>query len=1228
MNELEFTTEVASWINLILSQNPSLPFSGAKCEMRKKGALQRRDLTLLDKDKRIVLTGEVKLPYQKDGGSPYNASVVQDARKKAKQAPAPYFFTWNVNEFVLWESSPTITKLQEHDFKSWEVASVHNEGQLELPTTEQIVKTWLFQLLREFAQIVRGTSKIGHKSPDEKFIEMLESSLRMPILLTVEALDALYKTSHVKSKLDKWMRDEQGWVIYSDPEGIRDNLERTAKFSCYTLVNKLVFYEALLKRYGSKLDKLCIPEHINKGENLRLHLEGYFAEAKKVTNDYETVFGEEHALIGNRIPFYSDSAVPHWRDLIDRIHEFDFSKLDYEVIGNIFERLISPEERHKYGQFYTRVEVVDLINSFSIRKGDEKIMDPACGGGTFLVRAYVRKRELDPTRKHHELLADLYGVDISHFAAHLTTINLATRNLVDDENYPQIARSDFFDIKSHTAFIKLPKRVSAKGLGKIQHRDVEIDELDAVVGNPPYVRQEDIPRSNGKGKSEFKRGTKEYLLKLIKEESKSRFSGRSDLHCYFWPHAATFLKDDGHLCFLTSSQWLDVDYGFSLQEWILRNFEVVAILESIDEPWFVGARVVTTITVLRRQKDEQKRFDNIVRFIQLRRPIREILAHDGTAVGAIEAADRFRDELLSLDNNTANDRYRARLLKQGALWQEGVRLGQIMSKSEKDEEEDDDAVAHEGEYYGGKWGIYLRAPDLWFDLLDKYGSHFAPLGDIADLKRGITSGKDSFFMPKDYTKEALDGCIDAAEFKNIYGVSRKKVEAGNIKLVRCGEGYGEIKPIEAKYLEPEVHSLMEVDKYSVEPENCGHLILLVGKSKEDLKGTHVLDYIKWGEKRNYHRGATCAARVTEDRDWYDLTGHDRGSMFWPKAQQYKHIIPINEKMLQCNCNLYDVHLPSGIDQGVLAGILNSSIVILSKYQYGRPVGVEGNLKTEVVDVNMMLVPDPRSADKKVRSRITEAFKKMKNRNGLQLLSERRLREMAYKNQGREQELKTLPDLSELDMQDRRELDDAVLEMIGVNSPKRRKEILDDLYAYLHEYFEYTRLKEEKAIANKKRSKRKVTAGPRDIALQIYKDVVEEHKHLLKNYTDFIDKTKPFDTQEIPVEGTPVIYSDLIDGDGVEFRKGKKRVAFLSTESSAQNELIVLLVGSGMRGFVRLPHGEDECAELIKKYHRFVTERDQIIRNMIEERTSDELMQEKVYESILPLILQGDAENHE
>ncbi len=304
-------------------------------------------------------------------------------------------------------------------------------------------------------------------------------------------------------------------------------------------------------------------------------------------------------------------------------------------------------------------------------------------------------------------MCDLFGVDVSHFATHLTTINLATRDLIDDKNYPQIIRSDFFNVDAHKSFICLPRRAKATGLGSGQHRNVEFPPLDAVVGNPPYVRQEDIRKAKkSRSRAELERGTKEYYRSLVATEAKARLSGRSDIHCYFWPHATTFLKEGGYLCFLTSSQWLDVEYGFRLQGWILSNFRILAILESIGEPWFIGARVGTAITILQRELDGGARMENCVCFVQLRQPIRDILSHDGTAAGAVRAADYFRDEILSLSADTVNARYRARVVRQGDLWDSGVRLREIMVQPDVEEGENEGTGG--GDERTGLWQCVLR----------------------------------------------------------------------------------------------------------------------------------------------------------------------------------------------------------------------------------------------------------------------------------------------------------------------------------------------------------------------------------------------------------------------------------------------------------------------------------------------------------------------------------------
>ena len=1218
MNEWEFTSIVAGWINSYIERNDDLPFKEARVEHGSPGSRKRNDLTLFDKNGKKCLTGEIKLPFRQDGITPYANKLVQDARRKAVRAGARFFFTWNVNEFVLWETTPPDEKHADSYYLRWKLAEIERDTQLEVQAIRDKIGLWIYELLYEVAAILRGTSQIEYRTLDEKFVASLEAALHMPIRHTLNALHERYKQTRSRNQLDAWMRDEQGWTILRDPAGVNDNLERAARFACYSLVNKLVFYEALTKRFEGKPDKLVIKETIDTAEALQEHIFETFDQAIVVTNDYETVFGRDYLSLGNLIPFYTDEAVPFWRDLINQIHEFDFSKLDYEIIGNIFERLISPEERHKFGQYYTRVEVVDLINSFCIREGNETVMDPACGGGTFLVRAYARKKLLQPSRMHNAMLQDLYGTDISHFATHLTTINLATRRLVEDENYPRIARSDFFNCFSGKTFLTLPKHVQAHGLGKVQKQEIRIPELDAVVGNPPYIRQEEIPRS--RDKKEPTPGTKEQYHKLVHEEAGINLSGRSDIHCYFWPHAASFLKANGWLCLLTSSQWLDVEYGFKLQEWMLRNFEIVALFESLDEPWFVGARVATTITILRKQQDEQARMNNIVRFVLLRRPIRDILGHDNTTAGAIRAANSFRDDIMALETNTVTQRYRACLVPQHELWSQGVQLGVTMGKSI--DNGSDNAEEQDGDYYGGKWGVHLRAPDIWFQIIDEFGDKLVPLGEVAEIHRGITSGKDCFFFPKDMSEQCLAEYPDDKTFKQAYGVPRKKIENGLVKLVACGEGYSEIKPIESKYLEPEVHSLMEITSYSVSASDCKRMILLISENKNELKGKYALSYILWGESRGFHKGSTCSSRQTNDKEWYDLTGHDRGVLFWSMAQQYKHVIAWNSDKLICNHNLFDI-TGRNVDNDVFFAILNSTITLLSKYQYGRPVGVEGNLKTEVIDTKMALVPNPMFMTPGQHKHFKEIAVKLKNRKALQFLSEKRMRRMAYEAAGKTAELAKLSDQCELDMDDRWELDDAVLQLLGVRKKQDREFLLWKLYKYMRQYFEWVRVKEERAIENKKRTARQGEARPAEIAGDLFNHIAEHHPALLKAYPwDFVDKDKPFTAKRIPEEGVPKIISDIVTPNGVMFIKGKKLIGPVIAEHEIQARLIEATAAQGYRRSKRFPLGEDECLRVYNDFMNHIARRDKVVNELIEERTSDEDLQDKIKEYLLARIRQG------
>ena len=78
LTEWTFAADVAKWMTIWLNQRKSMPFVEAKVEQKSSDSLKRRDLSLLDRDGKKALTGEIRFPDAKDGQTPYNAKLVTD----------------------------------------------------------------------------------------------------------------------------------------------------------------------------------------------------------------------------------------------------------------------------------------------------------------------------------------------------------------------------------------------------------------------------------------------------------------------------------------------------------------------------------------------------------------------------------------------------------------------------------------------------------------------------------------------------------------------------------------------------------------------------------------------------------------------------------------------------------------------------------------------------------------------------------------------------------------------------------------------------------------------------------------------------------------------------------------------------------------------------------------------------------------------------------------------
>lgn len=1223
IHEIDFCAQVASSVAALVAQRvEQFPFSEARVEGYGTGSRKRKDLRFYDHRGKLVLCGEVKLPGTPEGSSPYNENLRHDAEQKASNANIRFYFTWNVNTFVLWDRKLWDRPLL--DRRVWQKQSPRTFADADEVAREEnlsFVKThFLPDLLRDLADILTGRRR-EWLPPDDIFIRSLESHLDWPVQLTSAYIfEHATKSKPFDLRIQRWMTDQDWTFVRTPHEEWARAVDNMAKTLAYVWANRLIFYKALRARFLD-LPRLELKSSVRNADDALAAFNRFFERAVERSGDYEQLLMPEARDWATELVFHPINALDAWRGLLRGIESVDFREVPSDVVGRIFQKLIGPDERHRYGQHFTGDDVVDLINGFCIRSASDAILDPACGSGSFLVRGYYRKRHLDKGRSHVDLISELFGCDIALYPAHLATLNLAAREINDEANYPRIARRNFFDVKPDKPFCcaTVPGQPA-------EQSPIPLPVLDAIVGNPPYVRQEKIDKKD-----------KPRFAQLVTEPWPDlRLSGRSDLHCYFWPAGARLLKADGYFGFLTSSSWLDVEYGFALQGWVLRHFRILAVMESAAEPWFEDARVKTCVTILQRCDDEAARMKNRVRFVRFDRKLADIIGVPPTPEdedARQDAIEALRQHILSVNADHQDQDLRIIVKLQSELWADGVRAGAILgdvaetesAEDSEEEEESSDAAAMNdihGEivngYRAGKWGRYVRAPDFYFEIMRRFGSRFVPVGEVASIRFGVKTGCDAFFMPTDITSEVLARHeSDRAFRQNAGGAPRKDVASGKLRIIQAGDG--SVHPIEAKHVAPEVHSLMKVDRPVVRAADLDRVVLLVAEPipKLKTKAPWTWRYLRFGMTATFasrkSKGKPVPQRSTcKARDpWYDLTRLVRpGIAFWPMAQQYRHIIAANPERLICNHNLFDVAPAnlSAVEAKALVAVLNSTLVGLFKTFYGRFAGTEGNLKTEVVDVNLLEVPDPRAVSAELAKRFANALERMGRRDVGRLVEEQ-LMDCHTPERARKLAGGPLILSDELQQPDRRDLDDTVFELLGVSDPKERDELIARLYEATARHFREIRVVEIEKMQQRARSNNK-RFSVHDLAADIWDAAELEDATPL---VEWLDQQPGADTAVmIPDERPAALIENPLFGDNTVYF-GKTRRDRVHCSSRPQAEIVARLANLGVSGTVKIPGTVEAVVRLLDRLNARMNQAMARFKELAESRTGDERMREQLLE---------------
>jgi hypothetical protein len=256
---------------------------------------------------------------------------------------------------------------------------------------------------------------------------------------------------------------------------------------------------------------------------------------------------------------------------------------------------------------------------------------------------------------------------------------------------------------------------------------------------------------------------------------------------------------------------------------------------------------------------------------------------------------------------------------------------------------------------------FLARPDDLQPLLVR-------LGDIAEVRRGFTTGANEFF----YLEPV--GTTVAELF-------RAGAQQPSQPTVRVRNSAGWQGELETAWLRPVIKSPRELKTLRVRLEDLRYLVLMPPDDvRQRLHDTAYIQqrypkayaYIQWGERQRYHLRPTCKSRVK----WWDLGKWDYPDLFWSDAYNTRFGVGVNTGGIYGDKRFFFIQL--GTDP-VPAAYLNSIVTFLHIEVSGITNLGEGALYTNVYWLQSYLVMTGNVLRSDQRDRLLEAFERMAQR---------------------------------------------------------------------------------------------------------------------------------------------------------------------------------------------------------------------------------------------------------